>query len=218
VTEKISDETRFFGKVTAGVTHDLQNIFAIIKETGGLMEDILLMNKGAELPFIEKFQKCLSTIKGQTVRGSELTSSLNEFAHTPDHDEKDVDIFQTSHMIIKLIHRKLKNCNITIHVDKPDVPATLKTSAVKFEIALLSAIDTLMSQLSSGSSMQITPEKSDQTVEVKIICKDKSPDADLPNRIQVSEQWACLQDTLKRINGCATADKDTHGIILRFNT
>ncbi|MCP3901564.1 MAG: sensor histidine kinase, partial [Desulfobacteraceae bacterium] len=43
------DKAAFFGKITASITHEIQNVLAIIKENAGLMEDFLLINQSGEV-------------------------------------------------------------------------------------------------------------------------------------------------------------------------
>ncbi len=38
-------ETAFMGKITAAITHEMKNVLAIIKESAGLMEDLLSVAK-----------------------------------------------------------------------------------------------------------------------------------------------------------------------------
>jgi hypothetical protein len=45
-----SEENRkaaFMGRITAGVTHEMKNVLAIIKESAGLMEDFLKISQDA---------------------------------------------------------------------------------------------------------------------------------------------------------------------------
>ena len=41
MNEKAMDEIAFFGKVTASITHEIQNVLSIIKESSGLIDDVL---------------------------------------------------------------------------------------------------------------------------------------------------------------------------------
>lgn len=218
MTEKSADDLRFFGKVTASVTHDLQNVIAVIKETAGLMEDILLMNRDKELPFLEKFQKSLSTIKNQSLRGSSLVKSLNEFAHTPDDDEKEIDIVKTARMLTTLIERKTKSSEIHVHVEEPEGLVVIRTNAIKFEMALLTAIESILQGLPKGSTLKITPEKSDQAIIVRIACKDLPNDPSTGDPVKKSGQEGCLDEILKTINGHAETDDHFKGIILSFSS
>lgn len=220
MTEKSADDLRFFGKVTAGVTHDLQNVIAVIKETAGLMEDILLMNRDKELPFLEKFQKSLTTIKNQAIRGSTLIKSLNEFAHAPDNDEKEIDIVATARMLAALIERKSRSSEIQIHVEPSTAPSMIRTHAVRFEMALLMAIESMMGCVPRGGSLMIVPEIKEGETIINIRCKEDSGGAGRsssgPGELPC-ESWSALERIVKTINGHAHRPAQEKEIILRFN-
>jgi len=85
-------EAAFMGRITAGVTHEMKNVLAIIKESAGLMEDLLALSKDASFPHREKFSSVLSKIRNQVARGVDISTRLNAFAHSPDRRPADVDL------------------------------------------------------------------------------------------------------------------------------
>ena len=85
-------EIAFMGKITAGVTHEMKNVLAIIRESAGLMEDLLSVAKDDSFPAREKFLKILSGIDDQVTRGVGLANALNQFAHGPDQPLATVDM------------------------------------------------------------------------------------------------------------------------------
>ncbi|MBL0716959.1 MAG: sensor histidine kinase, partial [Desulfosarcina sp.] len=103
--EKINDKAAFSGKVTASVTHEIQNVLAIIQENAGLMEDILHMNQENLASSGERLQKCIESIKKQTYRGVGLTSALNQFAHTADHALTQINLYDTVKKLLFLVQR-----------------------------------------------------------------------------------------------------------------
>ena len=76
-------EIKFIGKITAGVTHEVNNVLASIREISGLMTDILSVIDDKSFPRKEKFQTSLQKIQNQIERGVKLTSQLNKFSHLP---------------------------------------------------------------------------------------------------------------------------------------
>ena len=202
-----SDSTRFMGKVTAGVTHDLQNVLAIIKETAGLLEDILLMNRDAGLPFFEKFNKALGTIKAQSTRGAQLTTTLNQFAHTPDKDEKTPDIYHTVQMLVHLTERKHKTLNVDIHVDKPEIPLKVASKGMALEMALLAAVDALIECYEKDFSIHISVKHLDNAINISFSCSKKAE-----KEISSAASWPILAQCLSAIKGAPKALKD--GLIL----
>lgn len=57
--ENENSEIVFFGKITAGITHEMKNVLAIIKESSGLMEDLILLRPEDDFPHKESDAKRL---------------------------------------------------------------------------------------------------------------------------------------------------------------
>ncbi|MEA1946209.1 MAG: hypothetical protein U9N83_02770, partial [Thermodesulfobacteriota bacterium] len=72
-------EVAFFGKITAGITHELKNVLAIIRESSGLIGDIMSISPEAIIKYQEKIQNSMVRIKDQIERGVNLTDRLNKF-------------------------------------------------------------------------------------------------------------------------------------------
>ncbi len=73
----------FMGRLTASATHEMQNILATIRESSGLMEDLLAMG-GENFAHAERFKKGLLVLSEQVERGMALAEQLNYCAHAPE--------------------------------------------------------------------------------------------------------------------------------------
>ena len=100
-----SDELAFFGKIAAGVTHELKNVLAIINESNGLMDDLFEMLGDVPFPHREKFQRSVKKIEEQVRRGVEITSGFNRFAHSIDYPGADVDLNSIVTQTVSLARR-----------------------------------------------------------------------------------------------------------------
>jgi len=88
----------FIGAVTASLSHDVNNVLAIIRETAGLLEDYAYAQEQGRAPDQEKQKQATGRIGAQTVRGAELVGLLNRFAHSmnmTDQEFNAVDAFNT---------------------------------------------------------------------------------------------------------------------------
>ena len=104
-------QVAFFGKITAGITHEMKNVLAIIRESSGLMEDIMSISPEAVIKHQEKIQNSLARIKDQIKRGVELTDRLNKFAHSTDETIAKIDLQEAVEHLTTLAQRfaRLKN-------------------------------------------------------------------------------------------------------------
>ena len=86
-------EIAFMGKITAGITHEMNNVLAIIRESAGLIQDILaIINKDGPLPHREKIEQALARVGDQVTRGVGLNKELNHFAHSMDRPEAELEL------------------------------------------------------------------------------------------------------------------------------
>ena len=83
---KIAQEARFMGSVTAVTMHEMQNILAIIRESAGLMGDILRVNARIDFKHRPNMERTLELITSQVDRGKSLLDATSKMAHSPDDD------------------------------------------------------------------------------------------------------------------------------------
>ena len=98
-------EIALIGKITAGVTHEMRNILAIISESSGLMQDILVAQKEASFLHQKLFTKALGNIHNQIGRGIEITKQLNIFAHSMDESLARIDVNEIMGLVVILLKR-----------------------------------------------------------------------------------------------------------------
>ncbi|NQU62898.1 MAG: hypothetical protein HQ517_01245 [SAR324 cluster bacterium] len=129
-------DAAFFGKITAGATHELKNILAIIKETTGLIEDLLQMPEHRSEFLQERFEKLFPSINQQIKRGHILLSSLNRFAHSGDDPGEDTDLFAAAENLSILCKHilRLKSASIVLQPVGKSVSARIQR--FRFQMAL----------------------------------------------------------------------------------
>lgn len=114
---EIAKEARFMGTVTAVTMHEMQNILAIIRESAGLMGDILKVNSRLEFKHRPNMERTLEHISAQVDRGKKLLEATSRMAHSPDDDALD-------------------GCDLAVYartaVTLSERPARLKGTAVEF--------------------------------------------------------------------------------------
>ncbi len=83
---EIAPEARFMGTVTALTMHEMQNILAIIRESAGLMGDILKVNARVDFKHRPNMERTLEHIATHVDRGKGLLEATSRLAHSPDDD------------------------------------------------------------------------------------------------------------------------------------
>ena len=98
-----SRESVLIGRMMAGMTHELKNVLAIIKESSGLLQDILSLGKGDAVPKREQIEKVASRIQAHVARGNEQLSSLSWLAHSMSDGSSSVGINELSSESVNLM-------------------------------------------------------------------------------------------------------------------
>lgn len=107
-------EAAFMGEVTASITHEVQNVLAIIQQSAGLMGDFLDLSRKESLKSLgfrkgfqyhDKFATLIAAIGEQVERGSHLIGGLNRLAHVPDSQADTTDVGRSVLLLFSLIGR-----------------------------------------------------------------------------------------------------------------
>ncbi len=200
--ESQANEVAFFGKITAGFTHELKNVLAIIKESSGLMEDLLMMSKDAPFPHTERFFRTLSIIKAQVNRGVNLSTRLNRFAHCPDEPVAAVDLNGVLDQVSVLSERFARAKDVTL---KPEIgvdPVTVTTSAVKLHLAIFKAMECCWNSMGPGGEIKLRAENRGDGGVCAFI-HFSNPGDERPHRelLSGSPDWEVLCDITAMIGG-----------------
>ncbi|MGD9384169.1 MAG: hypothetical protein PVH55_08975 [Desulfobacterales bacterium] len=213
-------EVAFFGKITAGITHELKNVLAIIRESSGLMEDIISISPEAIIKYQEKIQNSLVKIKDQVERGVDLTDRLNKFAHSTDEALSKIDLQETIGQLAALAQRfaRLKHIELkTVPQNIEDPPVTLVTRLVQLQMILFASLECCFNAMSAGGEINIGIRKLEGKNEVHVVCKGDLPDqAEFARNITGSEKWPVLQEIAACLEGSADLEETGHGILLGF--
>lgn len=119
---------RFFGRMSASISHELKNALAIIKENAGLLDDYIHMTaKGAPVD-PDRFRHIAQRIDGQTHRADAIIKNLNLFAHTVDSTSKAVDLNLMLDLLVAL-HRRLADMRQVTIEPRTMQPAVVITTA-----------------------------------------------------------------------------------------
>lgn len=211
-------ESAFFGKITAGITHELKNVLAIIRESAGLMEDIISMSPDALTSYRDKFQSALKKIDNQVVRGVELTDRLNKFAHSSDAPLAKIDLLTVIEQLVALSQRFARLKNVVLQADIPpdlDHQFILVTRPVLLQMALFAAIECCISAMpAEGGKITFKAEKNNKYA-VYVLCGGNLPaTTEFSRNLFAFDKWPVLQQTVASLEGSAEVDEAACGLIL----
>lgn len=208
-------EVTFFGKITAGFTHEVKNILAIIRESAGLMEDLLSLEQYQALPHRDKFLQRLTTIQNQVRRGVELTTRLNRFAHSADEPLMRIDLNELTAQLALLSERfaRLKNTSLKV---SPGQPAPiLVTSPMRLQMALFLSLQCCWNQMPGGGEVQLRLADEGDRAAIEIACVMEQSLATAFNAaLRHSVEWPAVAATWQSLGGELAVETPFDGVRL----
>jgi signal transduction histidine kinase len=99
------NDLEFFGKITASVSHELNNVLSIINEYSGLLSDLLSACQKYETVDFEKVLSITKNIAEQVKREKDIINLLNRFSHNVDSPLAEFILNDMINDIIKLTKR-----------------------------------------------------------------------------------------------------------------
>lgn len=95
----------FFGRVSASISHELNNVVSIIDQVAGLLEDSLYAQQQGQPINPEQLARIHQKITHQTQRGVKIIKRLNKFSHTVDYPECKFDLKDLTRNFIEICER-----------------------------------------------------------------------------------------------------------------
>lgn len=197
-----ANELAFFGKITAGFTHEIKNILAIIKESSGLMEDLLALTKDDPFPHWDRFSHRLEVIRQQVQRGVELTTRLNRFAHSPDEPVNRVDLNELADQLVRLSERFARLKEVTLKACFSDSQVTLVTSPVELQMAVFALMEGCWNQMPAGNEIELRAELREESpcILVRLTGNPESVAA-TKYKVQSSDGFQATRELLQELGG-----------------
>lgn len=146
----------FMGAVLASVTHEMQNVMAIIKESGALTDDILALNGPPRLKHGDKLAQAQRNIQEQVLRGRDLMLMLNGFAHAAADFPETVDLCRFARQISVLAERmvRLKDCALERRMHERPLPA--RGNALMIMQAVYAALEAVTRECQAGDVIALS--------------------------------------------------------------
>jgi C4-dicarboxylate-specific signal transduction histidine kinase len=151
-------ELAFFGQITASVTHELNNIMAVINEITGLLSDIINDSNPEQLPSYEDLIKIQQKLTIQIERGRSVIKHLNSFAHGADEPSKTFDLNAVIENLVNLSRRLAYLKKIELQSAVSSEPIILVASPFRLQLALFTVIHKAFDWVSDNKIMTISTQ------------------------------------------------------------
>ena len=148
----------FIGEILASVTHEMQNVLAIIKESGALAEDILHINGPPPMKHGDKLGTALGNIGQQTGRGRNLMFMLNGFAHAAEDFPDASDLVRCTRQICTLAERKVMLAECSLATSLPAQPVRVRGNALLLMQAIYAGLGAMLAVTGRGETLRVSLE------------------------------------------------------------
>ena len=202
-------ELRFFGKVAAGVSHEIKNSLAVIKEKAGLAQDLLaLAEKGRPLD-LGRLKEMMEKIIQRVDLTDQNVKDLSRFSHSVDDLEKVFDLSETLLFIARLSERFARMKNVTLKAIPAPQQLQISSNPFAFQRLLSLFIDAAIAG-AKGATVEISVHNATPGAEYRFTVPGQSlimALADLP---------LSVQELVSLLNAQIIADSNNRATILRF--
>jgi C4-dicarboxylate-specific signal transduction histidine kinase len=162
------EELRFFGDVSAAISHEINNRIAVINEKAGLLTDLsLMMSQGKEID-IGRFEVQSRKISEQVRLAKQTIRNLNRFAHSVDIEQAKIEVVELLNFIVALYGRKAETAETTLRVSESCEPVTFTTDPFSLETLVGRAIDVALSRVGEARAVVIGVTATGEGLAVRI--------------------------------------------------
>jgi signal transduction histidine kinase len=212
-------ELAFFGKIAAGVTHEIRNVLAIINESNGLMSDLLTMAKDSPFPNKDRFLRSILKIEAQVRRGVEITGKFNRFAHSVDNPIAKVDLNEIVEQSVALARRFAGLKNIELRASISGRPVLLVTSPFLLQMVLTGVVEAGITYLPAGGAIafEIDSDRERPTVIVNFDIPG-GPDLEMRGAVKTLGIWQDVVELAAQLGATIAWSEESGGIGLSLPT
>ena len=161
-------EVALIGRLIAGMTHETKNVLAIIKESSGLLQDILHLKKRKAVPDAEQIEKVASRIKAQVARGNEQLAALNWLAHSMSDRSSSVGVDELSSGVVNLMQRLARLKQVELELQPADRDETVEADVVGLFFVVATCLEYCLNRESPKGRVVLRPEGSREEAILKI--------------------------------------------------
>jgi len=191
-------DTAFIGKITAAVTHEFMNVLSTIKETSGLMEDLLALSGENSFKHHEKFSRTLIIIREQVRRGMEISEMLNNFAHSMDEPEAWIEINELLDQLSILVQRFAKLKKVVLTLNPLETPLEIRIDPFRLHLILVTCLEYCFDHTANGGTVTMKALRRKNGIAIQCLMEPDSKS--MGNMDEIPHELTGLQETLHHIN------------------
>jgi C4-dicarboxylate-specific signal transduction histidine kinase len=200
---------KFFGKISASVSHEIKNVLAIINETEGLMEDLAELAKRGTPVDPERMKLLAQRVKHQIKRGDGIVKTMNRFAHSADEAVKNIDLKETIQLMSALCERFATMKGVTLATEGHGNPLVIRTNPFLLENLIWLCLDFAMQAVGEAKTVVLIAEATEMGARLRFGGLETLNDA--PHDVFPGATEKAL---LEALNADLSVDIDTREVVM----
>jgi len=207
-------EAVFLGRVTASTTHEFRNVLAIVKESAGLIEDLVASGASDRPQLAERIARAVDRIDTQVGRGADLLTHLNRFAHSIDPVRDGTDLDQTVNQIVFLSQRLARRGRHELTVESGAGNQTVGSDSLGLQMAVYFAVECCLETVPEGGRVSVSTARTGERAAVTFT-RTAADEAPLPSP-ETADRWSDLTSICSDLQASVDSDDSGRSFTLSF--
>ncbi len=184
-------QLRMIGKILSSLTHEVKNHLAFIKESSGLIGDIIGSKKSLTEQDLQQSMDILYSVTKQIGKTSELCSYLNRFAHRMDRPLSSYSVNESLEELIILLQKFASQKKIIIGKDFHKNCHTVYGDPTLLQFLVFCSIEEMFRRLDKNSTITVKTDIADGLIVIGIMGKG--------NCIGAAEEGICSHEIQQQV-------------------
>jgi nitrogen-specific signal transduction histidine kinase len=189
--ELITSQLSFIGKVLSVFSHEINNHLAILKESAGLIGDLIEFGKTSSRKDLKEILKITQSIKDQIEQTTYFCDKLNGFGHGMEKPLSAFDIHKSIDELMVLLRRVINQKRISLEKDFTANMPLIYSNPLKIQFLIFCLVDKHLKRLDKNSRIIIKTVYLNDSIGITIIPKG--------NLIETDEEVTCKDEIYKHI-------------------
>ncbi len=210
-------EAAFLATMTASSTHEVRNVLAIIKESAGLIEDMVQVFSKRGTLDQEKLCRAVDRIDVQVKRAADLLTHLNRLSHTLDQDVAEVELSKEVEQVVYLSQRFARKKGHRVVAGEGGAQVSARVSGLRLQMVLFSAMECCLDELPEGAAISVEVQEKGAAGGGPVVEFRGAPgEGRQVGRPSDSEAWGFLVGQAAAIGAAAVRCEEGFGIRILF--
>ncbi|HSL17688.1 MAG TPA: hypothetical protein VLB51_07250 [Methylomirabilota bacterium] len=149
---------RFFGAMSASVSHEIRNKLAVINEKAGLVEDIAAAMRSGRAPDPDRLETQARKIVDQVQQANRIVRALNRLAHSTDESDATVDVADLAALVVELYGRKAAMAQAVVRSEGPDGGVPVHTNPYLLANAIGLCLGAAVARVDDSRALTVVTE------------------------------------------------------------